>query len=439
MVEFDEFLQHQRGEGRYDSEGRFTLATDQALAKMAGFQLPESELWAAKVIQALVAGGAKAIEVKVGRHQTDIRAPKVGWDRDRFLEEFAHPEPSRDRGLNHLKQGLWSVGLGERRPFAVACGGWSNTVFWSGQALVDMDRKAGPGFHLAVTHLEAGQDSGWWESRRQIRELNLKLVSKLRKTCYVCPVSLTVDGCRIDSLFLAPELGCPLALVWANGEIPEMGLPPGTGRILGEPRYLETEFGLGSVYRNWLRSHRSAPRTSMAILLRSYVFQSGAYRRPKARRSETLWVCDGAVVAREPLFEIETLAHASLYLNAEGLPTDLTGLVPRSGPERAQRLEQAYALAAEAVSEVSLEFPKDSNLHRKFVGLMLGVPGALVTLVKFPIGAPMLALGWAIGTGRVLDDTKDQPSSWADRYGESIERLPELFQLARRRLDEGPE
>ena len=63
----DRFLAELRDEGITDSRGTFTIDAALARSKMAAFQLPDPASYVLKVVQAAVASGASALEVKSGR------------------------------------------------------------------------------------------------------------------------------------------------------------------------------------------------------------------------------------------------------------------------------------------------------------------------------------------------------------------------------------
>ena len=65
MDELEAYLVEHTDEGELDSSGEFTMDRDKALAKLSQFQLPGDHHWALKLVQAVVAGGALALEIRL--------------------------------------------------------------------------------------------------------------------------------------------------------------------------------------------------------------------------------------------------------------------------------------------------------------------------------------------------------------------------------------
>lgn len=66
----DSFIEDQRHVGELDSEGSFTVDTLGAMRKTLASSLPEPHYYLFQIVQGLVAGGARNIEIAVGRHAT---------------------------------------------------------------------------------------------------------------------------------------------------------------------------------------------------------------------------------------------------------------------------------------------------------------------------------------------------------------------------------
>lgn len=71
--ELENYLRREKNRGTNDSEGKFTLSSEKALAKLAEFQLPFAGAWAIKIIQAIVASGVETeIRVKLKRKESEF-------------------------------------------------------------------------------------------------------------------------------------------------------------------------------------------------------------------------------------------------------------------------------------------------------------------------------------------------------------------------------
>lgn len=134
--ELEQFLQSRQSEGTADSRGEFTLARDEALAKLAQFQLPYESAWVVKLVQAIVAGGCRC-DIRVDLLATSVRFlfSSPGFSLDEVEEGFYNPQLSPNRSLRHLLSGLWAAGLRNKWGFQVALPGQSTTLIWDGQTL----------------------------------------------------------------------------------------------------------------------------------------------------------------------------------------------------------------------------------------------------------------------------------------------------------------
>jgi hypothetical protein len=72
------------------------------------------------------------------------------------------------------------------------------------------------------------------------------------------------------------------------------------------------------------------------------------------RISTAGWIRDGVLVHEEPLFPEASPLHLTLFLPAEGLPTDATGMALRQSKERAFRLREARLWA---LTSLKTHFP----------------------------------------------------------------------------------
>lgn len=66
----DSFIEDQRHAGELDSEGSFTVDTLGAMRKTLASALPEPHYYLFQIVQGLIAGQARHIEIAVGRHAT---------------------------------------------------------------------------------------------------------------------------------------------------------------------------------------------------------------------------------------------------------------------------------------------------------------------------------------------------------------------------------
>ena len=207
--ELEKFLAGQSDDGQVDSEGEFTLAREQALKKLAEFQLPFDAAWAVKVVQCAVAGGTEApIRVDLTVNEARFYFVSESLELDSIREAFYDPDPQEDRALNHLVNALWVVGLREKWAFQLTVPGEVESLIWDGERLQSVETATKHScVYLAVNLLSRESRFGWLKGAVQSGRRNADLLTALCKWCYTCPVPLTVDGRRVDSLYHCPSHG----------------------------------------------------------------------------------------------------------------------------------------------------------------------------------------------------------------------------------------
>jgi hypothetical protein len=133
--ELEEYLTGCLAEGDRDSSGAFTLARDKALEKLGNFSLPREDAWVLKVVQAAVASQATSLEVRQTSNEIQFSfGPARPWSLAEVEAAFVNPEPEADRGLDHLKRGLWSVSLNGMKPFKYSLPQQKTSLIWNGAA-----------------------------------------------------------------------------------------------------------------------------------------------------------------------------------------------------------------------------------------------------------------------------------------------------------------
>jgi hypothetical protein len=370
--ELERFLESRAAEGQIDSrDASFTHAARDALRKIANFQLPREGAWAVKIIQSIVAGGSKS-PVRVDLLATSIRFYYLepGFTLDELAAAFHQPRPSTNRALRHLLSGLWSVGLKNRWGFQVAFPRESRTLIWDGDQLRSFEsQKTRDCVCIDVAPLHSKTSLSWVAALAASGRRNAEVLSALAQKCYVCPLPLTVDARRLDSLQRSEHQGWsktayPLSIGFAQADLPMLSVPPGTFEPL--PKSLDpTTFAFGSASGGgWrqtaekrMKGLTAQDRTSVAYVLSVHMkeVRSGKTTVWEAHTGPSIiyWVLDGAVVGFEPLLERTNHCSVGCFLSAEGLETDLSTLSLLENPERRQRAR----LACQAVGESLCSLP----------------------------------------------------------------------------------
>lgn len=412
--DLEKFLNAQGSDGKVQAkEASFTLAREKALAKMAEFQLPFAGAWAVKIIQAAVASGVHtAIRVDLTSKETHFFFPtETPWSLAEIEHAFYQPEPHPERYLRHLVSGLWAAGLNARCSFQVCAPGESSSLIWDGsQTIMAESEKRYDCIAVTVAHgpRDKGGALGWVKAMAGSGARNAETLTALSEHCYTCPVPLTVDGRRVDSLQLCPEFGWgkttfPVSLGFADGELPEFGVPPGTYKDLRDATTkMRDGGGVTKINEFALKALESRERTNLALMLTAHLKLVSQGRssswQSSMGESGLIWVQDGAVVDREHLRLGPSSCSVAIFVSAQDLPTDLTGMKLAGSDARKKRVSQACRLAHRTMLQMG-GLEKEGMLSRgKLRGRVLG--GVLLLAGLGSIWAsPAHGVGLMLGGG----------------------------------------
>lgn len=405
--ELESFLQNQRSHGQPEGEGRFTLSRDEAVQKLAEYQLPFEGAWIVKVMQSLVASGLRSpIAVEQTRRVTVVRcAGYLPWGLKDLENALVNPDPHELRAVNHLVAALRVVGLSEKRCFEICLAEGREGLVWDGARFHDVQRKVEPkGFVLTVTHRAPSNPTAWLYDQVEVAKRNAEVATALRDYCFTCPIPLTLDKRRVDGLQRCPEQGSsnrsfPLTLTFLDGGLEKLEWPPGTFESPRSGKILSDGGGLVGYCKTLFSRHMTPPSSELAVLLT-------AHARPRSENhpwtphkvtvwkiepapSRCHWILDGVRIRRDRLSNSPAGISAALFLSADGLPTDLSGFSIRDSEEMRQRLRTALRLTrgpVQALSSLS-ETPLLSHNEK----LQSGVSNAVV--------AASVGLGWLLSSG----------------------------------------
>jgi hypothetical protein len=117
MDDLNKYLENlHSAEGEVVSSGKFTLDLRKAREKLRQYQLAEPCFYLMKIVQAVVSGGAKRIDIHLGRSQVRLLAqiPRGGLFKEAqcLVEHLGDPQGMQPGPLRHLAVGLnssWSV------------------------------------------------------------------------------------------------------------------------------------------------------------------------------------------------------------------------------------------------------------------------------------------------------------------------------------------
>lgn len=447
--QLESFLSLQESEGELvSSASDFTLAVEAALRKIAEFQLPFENAWAVKVVQSAVADGeSQPVRVDLTSMEAQFFFLTRSITIDDVEQAFFNPEPSPNRALSHLISGLWASGVKNGVPFQLMFAGDTECLIWDGKKLHRAEaHEKRTCTYLAVSTCRSKGKLGWIKEMAKSAEKNAEILRTLARWSYACPVPLTVDGRRVDSLFNCPSHGLgatqfPLFSGFVDGLNPRLPIPPGTfqkSSIVQDPRaprstYLAVLEGgdIPGLYRNAQSLPDRTAVTDMAgaaFILSTFWHWVGQGKsrklQPAQQSSQICWVLDGTVVETEELAAGRCHCSAVIFVNAEGLSTDLTSFRLKRSPERTRRRQEAVAALADRLGTVD---ELQANLDEVVSGIRTGgrwLGGVffcigLVALTASPLHGIAFA-GGGIGTALSLASKAKDTSEHLRR---SVEEL----------------
>lgn len=437
--ELESFLKSQSCEGTVESVGHFTLAREEALRKLAEFQLPFEGAWAVKLIQAIVAGGSKD-PIRVDLLTTEIQFYFLGpaFTLDQVEQAFFNPEPPQDRSLRHLLAALWSVGLKLRWGFQVAFPGQSETLIWDGQQFHRVESQIRRDcVVISLAPLQQRSSLSWVAGIATSGHRNAEILMAMAESCFTCPLPLTVDGRRLDSLQRARRHGWsnktyPISMGFARAELPTFGVPPAT--FDGKPKSLTpSAFSASDDGGGWkkvgsklLDEVEEVEETSVAFLVcvNMELVSKGKSSVWEQRFGPSLayWILDGAVVGEQHFWGGDTHCSLGCFLSAEGLETDLTTLRIVKSEQRDERLRLAQIALREALQSVDKgsfeELVRTGTFKQRILGGLVMAAG-----VGAMFFSPLHGMGAAVAGVFALATAGSSERTRVDSARSGIEEL----------------
>lgn len=409
--ELEIYLRSHAGEGELSSQGEFTIAREQALRKIATFQLPFDGAWAVKLIQAIVAGGTTApIRVDLGASAIHFHFQGPGFSLDELENAYYNPEPPSNRSLRHLLSALWTVGLEREWGFQVAFPQASVCLIWNGQQLkqvpTEVTRNCAT---ISIAPLQQKKSLSWVVNLAASGRRNAELFHTLTRNCFPCPVPLTVDGRRVDLLQNAQYQGWststfPLTIDHTQvAELPSFRIPPKTfdnPHFPFDPRRQDISGGGWLAFsQRQLKSLTAFDQATLAYILSVHMtYNSGSVVwESDTARSYVYWISDGVLVGEEPLVSSSTHCSIGCFLSAEGLSTDATTLNVLQTPEKQQRITLARKAMLQTLESFDTATLQGAIKQVKFRGRAMGVALVLGSIGMAPLLLFFAPIGVVVG------------------------------------------
>lgn len=328
---------------------------------MAGFQLPRETAWALKLVQAAVVSNSPYFKVIQTRRETRFHfRPDDDWNPDNLRQAFLNPEPTPCRSLDSLKRGLWFIGLREKRAFMMTFASTPQALIWNGEDFFEEEVERNEDCCLTLAH-----PSGLHPLRDfiGIARLHVGLQKELQNFAYSCPIPVTLDERRVDSLILCPSHGFssdrhPSRLLPIRDRVPDFPL-------LAFPRENFQHFPGLKALRVSLAGQLPGympPKGSLACLItiRAQRASVNSFERWDRLpiRNLLYWVMDGVVIAEHELTPKVGPVGLAVFASAEGLETDLTGFNLAQNETSQERLRQVLKCLRPRLEKTTI------SLHR---------------------------------------------------------------------------
>ena len=415
--QLERFLLKKQAEGSSQGESTFTISRREAVRKLGQSSFPFEGAWMLKLIQSGVAFGAGgAIRVQLKSLETLVSFDPGPLDLDTLESEFYDPRGKETRALDHLFSALWNLAISLKRPFKISLENQVDCLIWDGEELYRVpDDEPGSGLSLTIRYKAPSDSSSFAARAMEAARTNISLQSVLETYCYTCSVPLILDGRRLDTLLHCPTHGvtresAPLALGFPPSLMPELALPPGTFENLEKG----SSWSLGALAdRSGLRSYahelgaglKPSRSAGLAYILSSHWWVNHLHStsfRPESRRKEhptIYWVQDGVVVQKERIWNGSSHCSLAIFVNAEGLRTDLTTIrLARTEERDRRRLAAVRAVREHLEQSQDMELAiarmtKNSRRSSTALGILSLTVGVVASASVLPLSVVSVAAG----------------------------------------------
>lgn len=424
------FLAQQHAVGQVIDEGQFTIAHDKALQKLAKFALPRDTAWALKAVQAAVSWGATAIEIHQSGQESLFHIMLAdGADfpsEDEIVSNLLSGKIGGKEPLDDLCMGLRAVVEQAKLSFILVVdnGKVKPRPIYAGHhyAEISESERLAHRFHpkrgLSLTinhtpHVEFSQRDLLSVFGRC--EGFIRVVQELDAYAFMSPIPIILDGRRIDSLMESPSMGLgPQRRLLAL-----LALEPAVRRFfVHSPKEFSLPHDFEVKQPSLLATRRRAARSyggareasaAMMITIGTGLTDLSGVGRLRSSPNRILWIARGVVTHQEVLRVSPKLLCLTVFANAEGLETDLTGFTLSAGKAYWERRNEVLRAVAFTLGGVDLKedrlFAQDkdeesgrdaaveesSRVQNRIRTLLKGAGAGLgMTLVNPYIGVPLI-------------------------------------------------
>lgn len=386
MLPLDRYLNQARDEGTFQSEGQFTLSTQESLKKLSTFQFDPPGLWLVKVVQCAVALKAQRMEIKVTRSNLQVSFDgEIGLSARELLEALTHPPERTTPALSHLLSGLRAL-YGQKPGLVWRCSSerGASVLSVSAAGIREWESsETGARFELIVErpfHLNRPLFSRWlgW---------TLDELETVRERCWLAPLEIILDGrpLRVAShpavrtlarWEVSSDESLPTTMWARSEENATLSVPRNPGGVAWNPVPKKERCYLD---RRLKPESRVTPIGSLLTLEQ----RSGA-------KSRVYYVAHGALV-KGPLlkFRLPDNLAVRYYVGMDGVKVDLSGF--RTEEHHPELLAQSYPELRDMVKLfAALLGDKDEVEKAEANPTAAGIGSGLVTAAGFLKAAPLV-------------------------------------------------
>ena len=391
------FIRSLEEAGQVESDGQFTIGQAEAWEKLAALSLPFKGAWVLKIVQSCMSHD-EPLHVTQGRTDSIFRwcAGTADWTPALIEQAIFSLEPSQDKALHHLAVGLRALAKTTDLPFALTFPN-GTVAFWNGSQFVYQESDDGPrhtSLSLNVSHFKVGESGSVFSlDNFAAKKRAAQIQGTLADFSQFAPREVSLDGRNLSNLFNDPIFGPsesaqPLFVLRAA---PHEHLP--SLRVLGSfarpsiavngPSFRVDEAAVNDTLREF-----SQPSFAIAMVSAFLVKRKSGKTETFESRSQSsalVWVADGVEVAREFIVSSNSVAIL-IVCSADGLETDLSGLVPRGTLEKEHRKKEVlraitreFQLLTGADPDTQATFPRETLVVAGLAFL------GLVTFVMNPV------------------------------------------------------
>lgn len=379
-----DFLAQQRSEGTTDSEGTFTVSKEKALTKLARFALPGETDWVLKVVQAVNAWNCPKLVIQQTRVATSFYfcpPDQATFPTDEVLVKSLTTGVGGSQtsiAVDELCMALRSLvdQIGLSFVLAIRRHGELGKPIFAGDDTSKMDAQTREqwanleveGLRLTVSHFKKSE--GWLgryiPTFSNIERRDISIYQILHERAFASETPIFVDGREITNLAYHPSLVRkdyfrPLLSGRDVGDGFSTRVYPMRSWNFTRPSFFNQPSSTNNrvfiTTSNWMNLDRMLDWTpDYKFRSNMFFFEAGSHR--------AFWLRHGVVV-QSNAFSNPTLTRVLLFLNADDVRSDLSGLALQLDESSHQRVVSGMLAVGQLIAAGESHIRKELSADRK--------------------------------------------------------------------------